>query len=248
MTTWTVSFYPFNVLALSTVDVTGDADTGFPESRLYDRSISLYWKDTVTEAKTFLADQGAAGNLPVDLLAIEKHNFDGIALAWQYSSDNFGLDINDAVTGWTQSGADKIIRTLTPPVTARYWRVTLASMANPRCTEIYLSKAYTFNCYRLANPTGGDVANVQWNTTLGGVDRSTRLGPKKRSRDYIFYLDPTEFADFQTVAGYLNDYSLPFFFKDHTGAYFSARFAEDPQFDFNHVTHTRVAVNIIEML
>jgi hypothetical protein len=248
MATWTVNFYPFNLLALATVDVTGDPDTGFPESRLYDRAISLYWRDTATEAKSFHIDQGAAGNLAVDFLAVAKHNFDGTALAWQYSSDDFSVDINDAVPAWTQSGNAQIIKLPVAAITSRYWRLTLASMANPRCSEIYLSNGFAFNCLREQNPSGEDAANVQWNTTVGGVERSTKYGPTRRVRRYTFYLSETEFADFKAVADYLDDYSLPFYFKDHKGAYFLARFAEVPQFDFNHATHTMVSVQLIEML
>jgi hypothetical protein len=246
--TWTVNFYPFNLLALSTVDVTGDADTGFPESRLFDRAISLYWRDTVTEAKTFHIDQGAGGNLAADFLAIDRHNFDGVALALQYSNDNFSVDINDAVPAWTQSGNAQIIKLPAAAITAQYWRLTLASMTNPRCSEIYLSKGFTFNCLREQNPTGEDAANVQWNSTVGGVERSTKHGPKRRVRRYTFFLSETEFADFGTVAGYLDDYSLPFYVKDHQNNYFLARFSDVPQFDFNHATHTRVDAQLIEML
>ena len=45
MSTWTIKFYPYNILEFGTVTVTGDPDSGYPESRLYDRAISLYWKD-----------------------------------------------------------------------------------------------------------------------------------------------------------------------------------------------------------
>ena len=248
MATWTVKFYPFNLLELATVDVNGDADYGFPESRLYDRAISLYWRDTVTEAKTITIDQGASGDLQADFLAIEKHNFDGIALDWQYSSDNFSADTNDAVAGWTQNGNDRIVKTLSSPILSRYWRVAIASIANPRASEVYISKGYEFNCLRESNPFGEHAANVQWNATVGGIERSTKLGPKRRIRNYSFFLSASEFADFETVIDYLSDYSLPFYFKDHSGAYFSARFYEMPVFDFNHATHTRVDIRIIEML
>lgn len=248
MATWTVHFYPFNLLALATVEVTGDADTGFPESRLHDRAISLFWRDTATEAKTFLVDQGAVDNLPIDFLAIERHNFAGAALALQYSSDNFAGDIQDAVPPWTPGDNSQIVKLPAAAITARYWRLTLASMANPFCSEIYLSKGFGFNCLREQNPTGEDALNVQWNTTIGGIERSTKFGPARKVRRYTFFLSEAEFAAFETVVGYLDDYSLPFYFQDHKGACFLARFAEVPQLDFNHATHTRVDVQLIEML
>lgn len=248
MATWSVSFYPFNLLELSTVTVQGDPDYGFPLSRIYDRAISLYYRDTATGTKWFKADQASQG-IAIDTAFIIGHNFDGIYIALQYSSDDFGSDINSAVPNWTQSGNADIVKNISSPITSQFWRLTLnTSITNPRLAEFYLSKAYSFNCLREDNPTGQDQGNVQWNATTGGVERSTKIGPKRRVRNYTFFLDETEFASLQTVIGYLDDYSLPFFFKDHAGNYFSARFADPPSFDFNHATHTRVNVSIIEML
>ena len=84
-----ITLYTRNILETGAVTVTGTPDTGFPVSRLYDRSIDFYWKDTVTEAKDFKIDQGASGNLAVDALIIDKHNFNGIDLKLQYSTDDF---------------------------------------------------------------------------------------------------------------------------------------------------------------
>ena len=130
-----ITLYTRNILETGTVTVTGTPDTGYPESRLYDRCISLYWLDTVTEAKNFVVDQGASGNLAVDFLAIEKHNFNGEDMQWQWSTDNFAADINDAVTDWTQGDNNQIIKTLGSDLTKRYWRVTVTSMANPQARK-----------------------------------------------------------------------------------------------------------------
>lgn len=250
MATWTVTFYPFNILEpdFGTVDVTGDADDGFPESRLYDRAINIFWKDTITEAKDFTVDQGATGNLNVDFLAIPNHNFDGIAMQWQWSTDDFSGSINDAVTDWTQSGNTQIIKTIVSPVTARYWRVTLASMTNPQADEIYMSLGYSFNALRDQNPFGRHVANVQWNRTIGGNERSTKFGDKKKSRTYTFWLSDSEYTSFESVIEYVDDYSKPFFFKDHKDSYFLARFDETPDVNFDHNDRTRVTVRIIEQI
>ncbi len=245
--TWTVTFYPYNILELGTVTVTGTPDTGFPESRLHDRAVSLFWKDTVTEAKTFLVDQGAT-ILPVDFLAIPKHNFSGKDMQWQYSNDNFLVDINDAVIDWNQGDNLQIIRTLNNPITNDYWRVTLASITNPKCSEIYMSRGYSFNALREGNPTGCDIDNVRWQKTVGGIERSTKVGNKRKARTYSFWLSAAEYANFLTVKRYLNDYANPFFFKDHKDNYFMAKFEGMPEENFDHNTHTRVMINIIEML
>lgn len=246
--TWMVTFYPYNILESGTVIVTGGPDDGFPESRLYDRAVSLFWKDTITEAKNFVVDQGVSGNLAVDFLAIHRHNFSGIAMQWQYSSDNFAGDINDAVTDWNQGDNNQIVKTLGSPITQRYWQVTLASMANPQCGEIYMSKGYSFNALREGNPTGRDIDNVRWQRTVGGIERSSKFGDKRKTRTYSFWLSASEYADFLAVKGYLDEYSKPFYFKDHAGSYYLAKLEETPHEDFNHNTHTLVTLSIVEQL
>ena len=93
-----ITIYTDNILEDATVSVTGDADSGYPESRLYDREISLYWKKTGTGSIDITATNIAS---EVDFLAIDKHNFSGETLNFQYSSDNFVLDINNAVDSWS---------------------------------------------------------------------------------------------------------------------------------------------------
>lgn len=247
MATWTVKFFPYNILELGPVDVTGTPDSGFPESRLYDRAISLYWKDTVTEAKNFTVDQGASP-LAVDFLAIERHNFNGKDMQFQYSTDNFSGDINDAVTDWNQGDNNQIIKTMGTEQIKQYWRVTLASITNPQCSEVFISKGFSFNALREKNPVGRDISNVQWNRSAGGLERSTKFGQKRRVRNYAFWLDASKFTDFETALSYLDDYAKPFYFKDHKDSYFLGRFQNEPDFDFNHNTHTRVDISIIEQL
>lgn len=245
--TWQITLYPYNILELGTVDVTGAPDTGYPESRLYDRAISLFWKDTVTEAKNFTVDQGAVASYPIDFLAIAKHNFNGAAMQWQYSTDNFSGDVNDAVTDWTQGDNLQIIKTLGTAQTKRYWRATLASMTNPKCSEVYMSGGYTFDVDR-QSPGGGKRSNVQWNRTMGGVERSTKFGVARRVRNYPLHLDSTDLASLLEALSYLDNYSKPFYFKDHNDEYFMARFTSDPMQGWNHEALTRINLELIEQL
>lgn len=248
MTTWTVTFYPFNILELGTVTVTGDADAGYPESRLYDRARSLYWKDTVTEAKTFTVDQGS-DILEIDSLMILGHNFDGCDMELQYSTDNFVADINTAFgQSWTQDGNDDIYRGFYPAQTKRYWRVTLSSIANPQCGEIIITNGYQFNVLRDGKHEGVDRPAVQWNRTAGGLERSTKFGENRRTRKYSFWLTESEYTSFETVLSYLDNYSKPFMFSDHEGSAYMARFLEEPRIYFNHNERTRVDVSLIEQL
>lgn len=243
-----ITLYTYNILESGTVTVTGTPDTGYPESRLYDRAVSFFWKDTVTEAKTFHVDQGASNILDVDFLAIEGHNFSGQDMQWQYSTDDFAADINDAVTDWTQADNEQIVKTLSPAMNKRYWRVTVTSMTNPLCGEIFMGAGRTFEVKAKPSPVRFERDNVQWNRTIGGLERSTKFGPVRRGWEYHFYLDSTDLASFQAAMDDLDDYLKPFYLKDHTGTYMLVRLLAEPEEDYSNPNYTRVMIRVIEML
>lgn len=242
----TVIFYPQNILEDGTVTVSGTPDTGFPESRLYDRAISLFWKDTVVGAVDFHVDQGAADTNAVDFLAIEKHNLNGKVLEWQWSTDDSSW--TDAVTDWTQGDNAQIIKTLSTALTKRYWQVTLTSMTNPKCSEVYMGLGYSFNLKLNPSPQKTDIDNVRWNRSIGGLSRSTKFGDARKSRTYSFLLSAAQLTNFETMTALLDEYSKPFYIKDHDDAYWLARFASIPLFDLFDSTYTQVTVNLIEQL
>lgn len=243
-----ITLYTRNILETGTVSVSGTADTGYPESRLYDRCISLYWKDTVTEAKDFVVDQGASGNLSINFLAIDKHNFNTADMQWQWSTDNFSADINDAVVDWTQGDNNQIIKTLTWDADKRYWRVTVSSIANPKCSEIFMSYGYEFSALADPSPIAREVDNVQWNRTVGGLERSTKFGDEKKVRIYTLFLSATELTNFRAAMDDLDGYSKPFYIKDHEDDYWLCRLQEIPQENFTHKDYTHVTLSVIEML
>jgi len=243
----TIKLYTRNILETGTVTVTGDPDTGFPESRLYDRAISLFWKDTVTEAKIFLVNQATA--LAVDFLAINKHNFNGADMQWQWSTDDFAADTNDAVTDWNQGDNLQIIKTLDTALTKDDWRVTLSSMANPKCGEIFMSYGREFDVAADPGTPVDELANVQWNRTVGGLERSTKFGSERRIREYTLLLDSTDLTAFRAAMDDLGSYSKPFYIKDRDGNYWMCRLQEVPREDPNKVdTLTRTTISVIEML
>ena len=243
-----ITLYTYNILEDGTVTVTGDPDTGFPEARLYDRAISLYWKDTVVEAKNFKVDQGASGNVAVDFLAIPKHNFSGIAMQWQYSTDDFVADINDAVTDWTQGDNEQIVKVMGTPQTKRYFRVTLASMTNPKCSEIFMGLGREFEVKASPSPIGTERANVQWNRTVGALERSTKFGEERQIWEYSMFLSASDLSSFRTAMADLDGYCKPFYMKDHEGNYWMVRLVDIPEWDFAHKTHTRVVIRVLQML
>lgn len=241
-----ITIYPYNILELGTLTVTGTPDTGYPEARLHDRSKNLYWFDTVTEAKAFEVDQGAADNLAVDFLAIEGHNFSGEDMQWQYSATGAwaGEEV-DAVTDWTQGDNLQIIKTLTAQ-TKRYWRVTLTSMADPRCGEIFIGGGYEFDIQ--TNPSGSRISNVQWNRTIGGDERGTKFGDLRRSRSYSLFLSAADLATLKTAIDYTDHMSKPVYIRDHFDEYFLCRFTADIDESFDNKTHTHVNIDIVEIL
>lgn len=245
-----IKFYTRNILETGTVTVTGTPDTGFPVARLYDRDINLYWKDTVTEAKTFHVDQGGSDDKDVDFLAIPKHNFDGKTISWQYSEND--ADWDDAVAPWVQDGNDQIVKTLGTALNKRYWQVLVSSIANPYCSEIIMSYGYEFKLDWSNKPQGSKISNVEWRPTIGGLERSTKYGDRKRSRDFDLFMRPTpgynDYNNFQSAMEDLDELSRPFFLKDHQGNYYLCRLDGDPREDYLNEGLTSIPISVIEMI
>ena len=243
-----IKLYTSNILDTGTVTVTGSADTGFPKSRLYDRSIDLFWKITATQVTTFHVDQGATGNTAVDFLAIDKHNFNSEDMTWEWSAND--SDWTAAVTGWTQGDNLQIIKTLTTSLTKRYWRVTVTSMDNPQCSEIFMSLASTFQSRFDESPVVTNLANVKWVPTVGGLERSTKFGDARRRRKYPLFLDENEgtITTFRDAMDDLDEYSRPFYIKDHDDDYWLCRLENIP--DENLITEGNILmiINLLEVL
>lgn len=241
----TIKLYTRNILETGTVTVTGDPDTGFPETRLYDRAISLYWKDTVTEAKVFHVDQGV-DVYDVDFLAIAKHNFINENLAWQWSTND--ADWTDAVTAWQQTDNNQIVKTLEAALTKQYWQLTLSSMANPLCSEIFMGAGLSLDVMASPGAKAQAQSNVQWNRTLGGLERSTKFGAARRQRSYPLFVSEANLTALRAALDDLSDLSLPFYIKDHEDAYWLCRLTDDPLENWDHKTHKHLTLSVIEQL
>ena len=242
-----VTLYPYNILESGTVTVTGTPDTGYPVSRLYDRGLSLYWKDTVTEAKTFHVDQGATGILDVDMLAIFGHNFDGEDMQLQYSDDDAAW--TDAVTDWTQSGDAQITKPLAAAVTHRYWRVTVTSMANPECGELYISKGYAFAVLDDPRPAQAEQSNVDRLESVGGMRRAIKHGDTRRSWSYDIRLkNATDRANLLTVLEYTDGTHKPLPVKDMDGNYYMMELMDDPRMDRAQISRGYATLTLLETL
>ena len=224
-----IRILPFNVLSFSTsaVTVTGSPDSGYPEERLYDRSIDFYWKYTVSGTVVVQCDQGSGIDWPVvNTLIIDKHNFNGRTLSWEYSSN--GSDWSDMVDSWAQGDNLQIVKESSITVAYRYHRFTITSAVNPQCTEIYMGGYYEFKVRFDEPPEDADVANVVWAPTLGGLERSTKLGDVRKGRKYSLFLYPAKLTDYRAAVAYMDEYSKPFYIKDHEDDYWLSRFLVIP--------------------
>ena len=239
----TIKIFSSNILEDGTVTVTGE-DSAYPATRLHDRSRNLYWRYSATGALTFHVDQGATGNVGVDAMAIIGHNFDGEDMQWQYSDND--SDWYDAVTDWTQSGNADIVKTLGSPATHRYWRVTVSSMTNPLCGEIWMSEGYSFDIARKPDPFHSYRDNVRWSESIGGQVRSIKFG--ESGSEWSYSLRLSSLTDIDSIVSDLDGFSLPFFFKDKDSNYSMGRFFPLPAKDFFDNTYSQVDVHIIEML
>jgi hypothetical protein len=145
-----------------------------------------------------------------------------MTVQWQHS-DN-GSVWTDAVTDWSQSDNNQIVKSLASALDHRYWRVHVASSVNPQCTEVFMSSGYEFKVRFDEMPEENDIDRVKWHETLGGLERSVKMGDVRRVRKYSVFLDPTGVSNWSTVISYLDENSKPFYVEDHEGNYWLARF------------------------
>jgi len=274
----TIKFYPYNILESGTVTVTGTADTGYPESRLYDRSINLLWKYTTGAMEIiFQVDQGGEriGSMGNDTYLIGGMGDDSYAIGSMggdeideikevdllyISGHNFNTrdmtwdysDNGDNWTeqdSWTQDGNGVIIKTIPSSISATFWRVTVASHVNPQCAEIIMGLAYSFDIQKTPDPNHSWLDNVTWSQSIGGQERGIKLGNKRARRLYAVKLTPANRLIFQSVIGNLDGFSLPFLIQDMNDDYFMARFDPPPaEGYFLHTKAVEVDLNLVEML
>ena len=250
-----VTLYTKNILETGTVTVTGVPDTGYPEARLHDLSIDFYWKDTATAGFDFITVQSSVAQKSVDFLAIARHNFTGNFGLWQSRTSGSTAWVN-ATTAWAQGDNNQIVKILSTTVTRMSWRFRVASsssgvagtIANPKCSEIYMSAGSSFAIMAGPAPSAEELDNVQWNRTVGGLERATKFGDRRRVRNYTLLLTTGELDTFRTNMADTSGYSKPFYIKDHAGAYIFSRLAEPPVEDYVDKTYTNINLRTIEVL
>lgn len=243
-----INIYPANALEdASSITITGTADTGYPEARLYDRGLDFYWKVTATQATTFLMDYGSA--IELDCLFIYGHNFNGEDMQFQYSTDNFAADTNDAVVDWTQGDNNQIVKVMSSSETKRYWRVTVTSMANPEASELYFSLGYEFTVLNDANPQEVEQSNIARLDTVGGTRSAIKYGDTKDQREYTIVLkDATDLSNFKQVLTDLDGIYKPFLIEDLDDNYVFVELMSDPVIERLHDSKSYVNLSLLEVL
>jgi hypothetical protein len=147
-------------------------------------------------------------------------------MAWEYSDNDSNWF--DLVVGWTQGDNNQIVKASTETSIHRYIRLVITSAVNPQCTEIYMGHGYEFQVRFDEPPEELDIDNVLWEETLGGCERSTKLGDVRKGRMYSVFLDPALLASWRTAISYLDENSKPFYIKDHEDSYWLGRFRSFP--------------------
>lgn len=245
MATWQIHFVPYNLFELANaISITGDGDSGYPETRLYDRAKNLYWQRTATAAQTYKLDMGAGNTAEADILIVSGHNWNGETVDWQHDDDDSGY--TNVVSQFSATTAD-ILQTVGTPVDDRYHQVVVSSMDNPRAAEICIGLRYSFDADRSGPPAIGDAANVEWRKLIDGYSRSVKYGPAKKTFSYTLMLDATDLASFIEMCGYLEGFSLPFWFVDHLGAAYLVRFDGPPAKSYMQENNTQIQVNLVEI-
>ena len=253
----TITLYTNNILYTGTVTAVSTCanSANYPVSRLYDGDILTYFKSTSTgvNSATITIDQGTSGKY-VDTIIIPKHNFsdstDNGTLTLAYSTDG-----SSWTTGkeWTQTDNNLISQSLTTGGTTavyRYWRLQLGESTSPipkpRCSEIVLSKGYTWEVLGEPNPMHGDIDNVNHQRLLGGGERSVKRSTSKRYREYTVFLNSTQQTDFASAMSDLDNYSKFFFIKDHNDDYIFVDL-DVPTIEYDHPTYAHIRLSLLEV-
>lgn len=233
-----------NILEDGTVTVTGAAE-GFPAYRLYDRLFERLWRAAGTGTQTILVDQGDDPE-PIDTLIVPAgHLLAGCTLAWQYSSDNFGADVHDAVTAWVQSGVGEIQKRMTSPETSRYWRLVVSgASAPPEAGEVMMTLLRSFDAPLYGGRTSWEARAVRVEG-LGGPPRFVLNGRAVRVLDYSAKTaDPQEQARYEEWFGHWAETRRPFYLVDHAGRTGWFEFVSDPSITSVEAAQISVSMQI----
>jgi len=265
----TLKIGSYNILDQGEVVVSGDPDTGYIVSRLYDGSKNLLWKSSSGGegfgfdgdgfgfdgdqhgdqggGYTFLVTQPTADIEDVDVMFVTNHNFDGCLCSWQYSDD--GESYSNAVDQWNQSGNGDITKTLGSAASHQFWKLVVENPPKPiMCGEIIMSGLYSFGVKAQSPPAHGYLDNVIWSKSIGGQERGIKLGDEGKVVTYVLHLDSSSLTNMQSIFTDLDGFSKPMLVKDKDDNYWLGRFEPPPGENYFNKNYTALTVTIQEML
>lgn len=117
-----------------------------------------------------------------------------------------------------------------------------------QCTEIHMSLGQEFSVRFDDPPDGLKRTNVEWQETIGGIERSTKYGDRRRVRKYSLFLDAANLAIFRAAMDDLDEGSRPFYIEDHEGDTWMCRLMNDPTEKYITPGTTPLTIEVIEKL
>jgi len=117
-----------------------------------------------------------------------------------------------------------------------------------QCTEIFMTYGHAFQVRFDDPPSGTKRTNVAWKESVGGIERCTKYGDRKRKRKYNLFLDATNLAIFRTAMDDLDEGARPFYIEDHEGDVWMCRLVNDPSEKYLTPGTTPITIEVIEKL
>jgi hypothetical protein len=188
------------------------------------------WLATSTATQTIHCDQGAGGTQAIDTLVIPAgHNLSGCTMAFQYSDND--SDWFNAVTGWSQSDNEIIVKQASASSTHRYWRVTIAdATAASYCAEVFITLLYTFpDMLMPQNPTRLKDRHALRITSYSGIPHYIKQGDSKIGwSGSIMLKTSTQITNFESFLAAWDGYKA-FFITDSASEQYLAELIEEPE-------------------
>jgi len=117
-----------------------------------------------------------------------------------------------------------------------------------RCGEIFMTRGREFPVRFDDPPDGLKKTNIVWRESVGGIERSTKYGDRKRQRKYSLFLDADNLANFRSAMNDLDEGSYSFYIKDHEGDSWLCRLVNDPREKYLTPGTTPIIIEVIEKL
>ncbi len=175
-----VILYNSLIPSATAISVTSEA-AGFLKENAYDWLTFDYWKPTAAGTVYYTMDFGAA--VTVDCWGVAAHDLgvNGASIQLQYSTDNFGADVNDFAAAISPSASKPRLQTGTSQ-SKRYWRYKIVSAsAASKIGVLMLGQRLLMNAPLDAGFKPDHLAQL-YEPTINQSDEATILGSSRRKK------------------------------------------------------------------